>query len=111
MKDLITGGMVVLLIEVIAIFMFGLWALMATGKQSDKRLKVPCLYTYGLDCSEDCPDFSKHQAEREGAFYDSSKWGEEKKRQKCMFTFNKEICSKYCNEFKQCDYDGKYTRA
>lgn len=110
MKDLITGGMIVLLVEVIAIFMFMLWALMATGKQSDKRLRVPCLKIDGLECSEDCPDFSKHQVEREKAFYDSSEWAKAKKRQECKFVFNREICSKYCNEFKQCDYDGKYAR-
>lgn len=70
MKDLITGGMIVLLIEVIAIFMFMLWALMATGKQADKRLRVPCLYIKGLDCSEDCPDWGKHQVEREDKHFE-----------------------------------------
>lgn len=70
MNDIIAGGAMVLMIEGMATILFMLWAIMSVGKQADKRLKVPCMYIKGLDCSEECPEWSKHQKEREARHFE-----------------------------------------
>jgi len=59
----ITGGILVIVGEGVAIGLIVLWALMASEKKADKQTegkKVPCPYIDGLNCSEKRPEWYKH---------------------------------------------------